>query len=186
MGTSSLRRKCQLRYAFPQLEYADLRGNVNTRLKRLDAGDYDAIVLAGAGLVRLGLPDRISDLITEDVCLPAVGQGIVGIECRTDDSRTRKLVARVSDPHTELCLAAERGLNEALGGGCHVPVAGFAVLEGQELFLRGRVGDPEGGQLLAAEARGAVASAGDLGRMVARGLLDQGAGAVLEAVYRDG
>lgn len=184
VGTSSLRRKCQLAHAFPELEILDLRGNVNTRLARLDAGDFDAIILAAAGLIRLGMEDRITETINLDLCLPAVGQGAVGIECRSDDAETIRTLAALGHEDTAVCVAAERSLNRALGGGCHVPIAGYAVREGESLWLRGRVGDPGGERLLQAEARSSLADTESLGERVANDLLKMGAGEILEGVYR--
>ena len=186
LGTSSLRRKAQLRHAFPSLEFADLRGNVNTRLARLDEGTYDAIVLAAAGLIRLEMADRIAECIPVERCLPAIGQGIVGVECRAGDADTIALLGCLVDQDATLCLAAERSLNAVLGGGCHVPVAGYAELRGDELDLHGRVGDPGGKQLLVARATGPAAEAAMLGERVAADLLGQGADSILQSVYSTG
>jgi len=128
VGTSSLRRVSQLKHSFPAFEFVELRGNVNTRLKKLDDGEYDAIILAAAGLIRLGLQDRIHQYISPDLCLPAVGQGIVGIQCRKDDKRVKDLIAPLHNRISEICLAAERAMNATLEGGCQVPIAGYAEL----------------------------------------------------------
>jgi hydroxymethylbilane synthase len=186
VGTSSLRRRCQLKYAFPSLKFVDLRGNVNTRLARLDEGAFDAIVLAAAGLIRLEMRQRIAGLIPEEQCLPAVGQGTIGVECRADDTGTISLLQSLADENTTRCLAAERSLNEALDGGCHVPVAGYALLEGDDLYLRGRVGDPNGERLLLAQARGIASEPTLLGETVAADLIAQGADAILKAVVTPG
>lgn len=187
VGTSSLRRVAQLRNAFPALEFIELRGNVNTRLQKLDNGDYDAIILAAAGLIRLGLKDRIRQYISPELCLPAVGQGIVGIECRSDDETTKNLLAPLHSKQSAVFLAAERAMNAALEGGCQVPVAGYAELESGKIKLRGLVGKTDGTQVLASTQFGSnitVAGAAELGQSVANELLKQGAGEILADVYR--
>ena len=183
LGTSSLRRQCQLRALRPDLDVIDLRGNVNTRLRKLDEGRYDAIVLASAGLKRLGLAQRIASCIAVEQCLPAGGQGAVGIELRTGDSATLDYLLTLGHPPSESCVTAERALNARLQGGCQVPIACYAVIEGDQLWLRGLVGSPDGATLIRAEARADAASAQRLGEDVAEELLAQGAGRVLEAVY---
>ena len=181
VGTSSLRRQCQLRRARPDLDIRDLRGNVGTRLAKLDAGEYDAIILAAAGLIRLGFAERIRSSISVDDSLPAGGQGAVGIECRTADAEIHALLAPLHHAETAARVAAERALNKRLNGGCQVPIACYALLEGEQLWLRGLVGQPDGGLLLRAEGRGSDAEA--LGVQVAEQLLAQGAEAILKAVY---
>ncbi len=183
VGTSSLRRQAQLRHHRPDLVLRDLRGNVNTRLARLDEGQFDAIILAAAGLIRLDLSDRIRQWIPETVMLPAVGQGAVGVECRLNDTRIRDLLAPLADPSTEARVTAERALNTHLQGGCQVPIAGFAVHQADRLWLRGRVGSVDGQHLLLAEAEGSASEATALGIRVADQLLAQGAGPLLAAVY---
>ena len=183
VGTCSLRRGCQIRAAHPRLDVRNLRGNVNTRLGRLDSGDYDALILAAAGLIRLEFQQRISALIDTDTMLPAVGQGAVGIECREDDHELHRILAPLGDAETTLRVAAERAANAALGGGCHVPVAVFAELEGDALRVRGLVGQPDGSHILRAETRGKPSNADDLGKQVATELLDRGAAEILESVY---
>lgn len=183
VGTSSLRRQVQLRAAYPALELIDLRGNVNTRLAKLDAGEYDAIILAAAGLKRLGLHDRITCALAPEHSLPAVGQGAVCIECRSDNDELNKLLASLNDADTASCVTAERAMNAALEGGCQVPIAGYAVLEGDELYMRGLVGDPEGGVVLRTEARAPRADAEALGKKLAEDLLSQGADIILNRVY---
>ncbi|BCX82831.1 hydroxymethylbilane synthase [Methylomarinovum caldicuralii] len=183
IGTSSLRRQCQLRQRFPGWRIASLRGNVGTRLDRLAAGGFDAIILAAAGLVRLGEEGRITQWLDPDLCLPAIGQGAIGIECRRDDARIQALIAPLHHADTAVCVAAERALNARLQGGCQVPIAGFAVLEGGRLWLRGRVGRPDGTLLLKAEIEGEPAAAEALGTALAETLLAQGADAILRAVY---
>ena len=183
VGTSSLRRQLQVRAARPDLVIRDLRGNVNTRLAKLDAGEYDAIILASAGLMRLKFDERIRSRLSIDVSLPAGGQGAVGVECRTDDARTRALLAPLHHEDTSDRVIAERALNRRLEGGCQVPIACFAELQGDNLYLRGLVGDLTGKTVLRAEITGPRKQAEQLGIQVAEMLLDQGAGAILAEVY---
>jgi hydroxymethylbilane synthase len=183
VGTSSLRRQCQLRAAHPRLEIVTLRGNVNTRLKRLDAGDFDAVILAAAGLQRLGLGERIRALLEPHELLPAVGQGALALECRTDDHTVNALLAPLDHAPTALCLRAERALNAALGGGCQVPIAAYAEIAGERLRLRALVGAPDGTRLLRDATEGAAVEAEALGATLARALLARGAGAILDQVY---
>jgi hydroxymethylbilane synthase len=183
VGTSSLRRQAQLLARRPDLKIQFLRGNVNTRLAKLDAGDYDAIILAAAGLIRLGFEERIRASISAEDSLPAGGQGAVGIECRTADSEIHALLAPLHHRDTALRVTAERALNKRLNGGCQVPIACYALLENDQLWLRGLVGQPDGGLLLRAESRAALTEAEALGVQVAEDLLAQGAGAILQAVY---
>ena len=183
VGTSSLRRQAQLLTRRPDLEIRFLRGNVNTRLAKLDAGEYDAIILAAAGLIRLGFEDRITSAISVDDSLPAGGQGAVGIECRSADSEIHALLAPLHHQDTATRVTAERALNKHLNGGCQVPIACYAVLEGEQIWLRGLVGDPNGGRLLSAQARAPRGDAEALGVQVAEDLLSQGADEILKAVY---
>ncbi|MDB6063454.1 MAG: hemC [Verrucomicrobiaceae bacterium] len=185
IGTSSLRRQCQLQALRPDVEILSLRGNVNTRLAKLDADEYDAIILATAGLLRLDFGARIRERIAVQTSLPAGGQGAVGIEIREDDERVRALLAPLHHEATSLCVRAERALNKHLQGGCQVPIACFAELHETQLFLRGLVGAPDGSVLLRAEARGLSAEPEALGIAVAEQLLQQGAAAILEQVYRE-
>jgi len=180
VGTSSLRRSTQLCERYPALEIRDLRGNVNTRLAKLDAGDYDAIILAAAGLKRLGFAERITAELTSDQSLPAIGQGAIGIECREGDDEILQVISVLDDPETQTRVEAERALNHRLHGGCQVPIAGFAELQGDELFIRGLVGEPDGSVIYRAQARGAASEAATLGVQVAEELLDQGAGEILK------
>jgi len=183
VGTSSLRRQAQLLARRPDLTIQFLRGNVNTRLAKLDAGEYDAIILAAAGLIRLGFGERIRSSISVDESLPAGGQGAVGIECRTTDSELHALLECLNHAPTATRVVAERALNKRLNGGCQVPIACYAVLEGEQLWLRGLVGQPDGTVLLRAEGRAPAADAEALGVQVAEALLDQGAEQILQAVY---
>ncbi len=183
VGTSSLRRQAQLLTRRPDLEIRFLRGNVNTRLAKLDAGEYDAIILAAAGLIRLGFEDRITSAISIDDSLPAGGQGAVGIECRSADTQIHALLSPLHHADTAVRVTAERALNKHLNGGCQVPIACYAVLEGEQIWLRGLVGEPSGGVLLSADARAPRDAATELGVQVAEALLAQGAGDILKAVY---
>ncbi|MBO9489956.1 hydroxymethylbilane synthase [Endozoicomonas sp. G2_1] len=183
VGTSSLRRQCQLKELRPDLEIKDLRGNVNTRLKKLDEGQYDAIILAAAGLLRLEMPERISDYIEPEVMLPANGQGAVGIECRVDDQRIKGLLAPLECGQTRSRVLAERAMNKELEGGCQVPIGSYATLSDQTLFLRGLVGAIDGSKILRAEVSGPAADGIELGQQLAKQLLADGADAILKQVY---
>jgi hydroxymethylbilane synthase len=185
LGTSSLRRQCQLAAARPDLNIQWLRGNVNTRLQKLDDGEFDAIILAEAGLIRLGMQDRIGQSLSDTLSLPACGQGAVGIELREDDPEVESIVAVLNDPDTALQVGAERAMNTRLNGGCQVPIAGFAMLQGQHIFLRGLVGSADGKTMLRAEATAERANYHQLGVTVAEQLLDQGAGDILAAIHSD-
>ncbi|WP_263261848.1 hydroxymethylbilane synthase [Pseudomonas sp. RIT-PI-S] len=186
VGTSSLRRQAQLLASRPDLKIHFLRGNVNTRLAKLDAGEYDAIILAAAGLIRLGFEARIRDTLTAEDCLPAGGQGAVGIECRTIDAELHALLAPLNHGPTAARVEAERALNRRLNGGCQVPIAAYAVLEGDQLWLRGLVGRPDGSVLLHAQARASRDDAVGLGQRVADELLEKGAQVILNEVYAEG
>ncbi|WP_159567409.1 hydroxymethylbilane synthase [Budvicia diplopodorum] len=185
VGTSSLRRQCQLRARRPDLTIIDLRGNVGTRLGKLDSGNYDAIILAAAGLKRLKLEARISAYMTPEESLPAVGQGAVGIECRLDDRRTRELLAPLNDITTQIRVLAERAMNARLEGGCQVPIGSYAELEGDILWLRALVGAPDGSQIIHGERRGLAENAEKMGVELAEELLAQGADVILHNVYKD-
>lgn len=184
VGTSSLRRQCQLRRLRPDLDIRDLRGNVGTRLSKLDAGEYDAIVLAAAGLKRLELSDRIREQLPPELCLPAGGQGAVGIELREGDAATATLIAPLACSSTSRRVTAERALNQRLQGGCQVPIACYAIEEGETLYLRGLVGSVDGSEILTAEDRGPATTAHALGLAVADRLLALGADRILQQVYR--
>jgi len=184
VGTSSLRRECQLRESRPDLQVKFLRGNVNTRLRKLDDGEYDAIILASAGLIRLGMEERIASRIDVEQSLPAAGQGAVGIELRSEDQVTRDLLQALQHAPTTARVLAERAMNRELQGGCQVPIAGYAeFVSKNELRLRGLVGSPDGSVVLRAEAQGAVEDAEALGVKVAAALLAQGAREILAEVY---
>ncbi len=179
VGTSSLRRQAQIRERYPQLTIDWLRGNVNTRLRKLDDGDYDAIILASAGLLRLGFEQRIRAPLEPEECLPAIGQGAIGIEVRSDDAAVKELLAPLAHAETTSRITAERALNQALSGGCQVPIAGFALVKDGRLYLRGLVGEPDGSKILRAEVTGKIEQAAALGKKVAEDLLAQGADAIL-------
>ena len=179
LGTSSLRRSCQVMQRRPDLQIGFLRGNVNTRLAKLDAGEFDAIILACAGLKRLGFDDRIGAAIDEDFLLPAGGQGAVGIEYREADSRVAELLAPLAHEETSRRVIAERTVVRRLDGGCDVPIASFAVAEGDSLWLRARVGSPDGKTVIVSEARGSEPEA--LGLEVADALIAKGAAEILKA-----
>ena len=185
VGTSSLRRQTQLRHLRPDLRIAVLRGNVGTRLRKLDEGQYDAILLACAGLIRLGLGDRIRQPLPVDRFVPAVGQGIVGIECREGDTATLGRLAALADPHSTARLSAERAFNATLGGSCQVPVAGHATLRSDQIRLDGLIGAPDGRQVRD-QIEGEVCEAASLGRMLAQRLLAAGGDRLLaEAAQAD-
>ena len=183
VGTSSLRRQLQIKALRPDLQLLDLRGNVNTRLAKLDSGLYDAIILASAGLMRLDFHDRIQSRLTDEQCLPAGGQGAVGVECRLSDTVTMALLAPLHHADTADRVIAERALNKRLEGGCQVPIACFAELEGDQLWLRGLVGEVDGSRVLTTEIRGPRTQAENLGITAAENLLAQGAGEILQAIY---
>lgn len=183
VGTSSLRRQCQLAACRPDLIIRSLRGNVGTRLSKLDSGEYDAIILAAAGLKRLGLAERIGQFLPPEQLLPAVGQGAVGIECRLDDDQTQSLLAPLNHHDTAIRVTAERAMNIRLEGGCQVPIGSYAELIDGELWLRALVGAPDGSQLIRGERRGAPEEAEHLGISLAEELLAKGAREILSAVY---
>jgi hydroxymethylbilane synthase len=182
VGTSSLRRESQLRARFPHLNIEPLRGNVQTRLRKLDEGKYAAIILAAAGLKRLGLGQRIRDLISPENSLPAVGQGALGIECRADRPDLEILLRPLHDPETAACVFAERAMSRALAGSCQVPLGGFAEVTGGKLRMRGFVASPDGKQLIRAEQSGSVDAPEDLGNVIAAALRAQGADEILAAL----
>ena len=183
VGTSSLRRQCQLRSLRPDLEIGDLRGNVGTRLSKLDRGEFDAIILATAGLLRLELGSRNAQRRPSTVSLPAGGQGAVGIECRTDDQELMALLQGLHHADTADRVIAERAVNTRLNGGCQVPIACFAELEGEQLYLRALVGEADGSRILRSEIRGPRREAERLGIAVAEDLLDKGADVILQALH---
>ncbi|SKC33910.1 Porphobilinogen deaminase [Photobacterium piscicola] len=183
VGTSSLRRQCQLRSQRPDLIVNDLRGNVNTRLRKLDEGQYDAIILATAGLKRLKMNDRIRCEIAPETSLPAVGQGAVGIECRLDDQRVRQLLAPLNHQPTATRVLCERAMNNRLQGGCQVPIGSYAELQDDTIWLRALVGEPDGSIIVRAEISGPIENAEQLGLTLADELLANGAKEILDRLY---
>lgn len=184
IGTSSLRRQCQIKARFPDSEILSLRGNVNTRLAKLDAGEYDAIILASAGLKRLGLEQRITERLETQDSLPAMGQGAIGIECRDDDSDIHQYLSVLHHDATHLCVTAERAMNARLNGGCQVPIAGFAEIISDRLHMRGLVGHPNGSVLYRTEGSASLDEAEVLGVRLAEDLLAQGAARILSEIYQ--
>jgi len=185
LGTSSLRRQCQLKRHRPDLEIVPLRGNLDTRLKRLDDRELDAIILAAAGLKRLGLADRISQVLTPDLCLPAVGQGVLGIECREDDHAVVAKLEPLNHVDTGRLIEAERAFSAGLGGSCQSPIAAFAELNGEELRLRGLVGEPDGSRIWSDDVRGDAQHGAELGHSLAERLLGEGVRELLERLEQD-
>jgi hydroxymethylbilane synthase len=186
IGTSSLRRQCQLRHARPDLEIVLLRGNVETRLRKLDEDAFAATILATAGLERLGLGARIRERLAPERMLPAVGQGVIGIECKTADTRISDLIGALEHPATRHCLAAERAFAGRLGGSCQSPIAGFAELSGDVISLRGLVGSPDGSIVFEDRIAGPAGDAAMLGTALAERLLAAGAEALLQSLAMDG
>jgi len=185
VGTSSLRRQCQLQERRSDLRIVSLRGNVNTRLGKLDGGEFDAVILAAAGLLRLGFGARITQFLEPEVSLPAVGQGAIGIECRSGDARVQNLIGMLDDAETHSRVSAERAMNHRLQGGCQVPIAGHALLAAGVLSLRGLVGRPDGSEVVRGAVSGPRVQAEQLGVALADDLLARGARAILRDVYAD-
>ncbi len=183
IGTCSLRRQCQIKARLPEADILNLRGNVNTRLAKLDAGEYDAIILASAGLKRLGMAERITESLDPADSLPAIGQGAIGVECRADDAQTNRYLQVLHDQETSIRIVAERAMNARLNGGCQVPVAGYAEIRNGRLHMRGLVGKPDGSLLYRAEQFGELENAEQIGRKLADDLLNQGADNILQALY---
>lgn len=183
VGTSSLRRQCQIQQQRPDIVIKSLRGNVQTRLGKLDAGEFDAIILAAAGLLRMEMDERIASFIPAEQSLPAGGQGALGIEWRANDSAVHDLIKPLHDDITASCVLAERALNRRLQGGCQVPIACYAERTGEKIHLRGLVGSVDGLQVLRTECDGVAGDAEAMGIKAAEDLLAQGAGAILSAVY---
>ncbi|MCP3852351.1 MAG: hydroxymethylbilane synthase [Gammaproteobacteria bacterium] len=186
VGTSSLRRQSQLLKNRPDLEIKFLRGNVNTRLQKLDDGEYDAIILASAGLIRLEMKERITSYLSTEQSLPAMGQGAVGIECRVGDEETHALIETLSHEDTTIRLTAERALNKRLEGGCQVPIGGFAELDGDTLSMRAFVGSPDGNEHVEGSVEGPASDAEKMGIELADDLLSRGAKEILAEVYKNG
>jgi hydroxymethylbilane synthase len=185
LGTSSLRRKAQFQALRPDLVIKDLRGNVGTRLGKLDAGEFDAIILATSGLERLELHERIRTKIAPESCLPAVAQGALGIETLIEDEQTQSLVAVLNDPATALLVKTERAMNHALQGGCQVPIGGYAIMDGEQVWLRGLVAEVDGSVIIREEGRAEPSKAEEMGRTVAQALLKNGAREILTRLYQE-
>jgi hydroxymethylbilane synthase len=183
IGTSSLRRQAQLLHARPDFRVMMLRGNLDTRLKKLDAGEYDAILLAAAGLRRLGLEQRITEFLSYDVCLPAISQGALGLEGRADDQFVRNLVGRLEDPAARIAVAAERAFLERLEGGCQVPIAAHATIDNQTLTLQGLIATVDGARLIRGSEEGSIGQARKVGTALAERLLSQGGREILKEIY---
>ncbi len=183
IGTSSLRRSCQILSVRPDFNIVQLRGNLETRFRKLDEKQFDAMILAAAGVKRLGWQDRISELLSTEISLPAIGQGAIGIECRVRDEEVHRLIGVLNHEATSTCVRAERACLTVLEGGCQVPIAAHAVLEGGQLAMRGLVGNLDGTVIIRSEISGPAAEAENLGRRLAEDLLGKGAKAILDEVY---
>jgi hydroxymethylbilane synthase len=183
VGTSSLRRGTQLRHKRPDLQIVPLRGNLDTRIKKLKSEKLDAVIVAAAGLRRMGWEGQVTEYLPVEISLPAIGQGALGLECRVDDARINTLIKPLNDDDTAVCVKAERAFLTRLEGGCQVPIAGHAELNGMELRLRGLVANLDGTQVVAAELRGPIAQAAAMGQELAEQLLARGAGKILKEIY---
>ena len=186
VGTSSLRRQCQLKAAYPGLSLREIRGNVGSRLQKLDNGAYDSLILAAAGMKRLGMERRIRTFLDVAEILPAIGQGALGIETRSDDAQAERFVRPLNHAPTRLCVHAERALSRKLYGGCHLPLAGYAHISGETLFMSALVGNPDGSRIVKDTISGNAVHAEKLGNELAEGLLLQGADEILGEVMGDG
>jgi len=184
VGTSSLRRQAQLRHYRPDLDLRDLRGNVDTRLRKVDSGEYDAVVVAKAGLDRLGWSQKITETLSTDISLPAVGQGAIAIEARVKDQEAAEVLGKLDDEETRTVIIAERALLAALQGGCQVPLGAWARIERSELVMEAVVCSIDGSQYVRQKAVGAPNQAAELGQQMAQRLVDNGARSILEEVYR--
>ena len=184
LGTSSLRRQSQVKALHPEIVLKDLRGNVGTRLGKLDAGEYDAIMLAAAGIIRLGLGERITQLIPPSVLLPAIGQGAIGIECRADDDVVHELISPLNHQETTLCVQAERAFSRRLFGGCQLPIAGQAAVTGDEIELVGLIARVDGSEVIKSELKGHVADIETIGTALAETLLERGGDIILKELMQ--
>ena len=182
IGTSSLRRKSQILHARPDLDIHDVRGNLQTRMRKMKEQNFDGIILAAAGVERLGWDDKISEQLSYEICLPAVSQGAIGVETRANDPEIISLVQLINDKETEICIAAERALLKALEGGCQIPIAAFAELDGDQMRLRGLVGSLDGKTVIRSELNGSSAEAVAMGEKLAKTLADQGGKAILDQI----
>lgn len=182
VGTSSLRRKAQLLHARPDLDIHDLRGNLQTRMRKMQEENFDGIILAAAGVERLEWHEQITEELSYDICLPAVSQGVIGVETRVDDPEIIALVQLVNDAQTASCVAAERALLKSLEGGCQIPIGAYAQLEGDTVVLQGLVGSLDGKTIIRDEISGPVAQSEQLGQQLAQRLSEQGGQAILEEI----
>lgn len=182
VGTASLRRELMVRARYPHLTVKPIRGNVGTRLKKLDSGEYDALVMAAAGLKRLKLQERIRTVISDEVSLPSPGQGALGIECCAGDEATITAVQFLNDPKTAACTAAERTVSRLLGGSCQVPLAAYATIEGEEMRLRALIGDHTTGEMVTTELRGPWTTGIEMAQQAVQNLMDQGAQTYLDKI----
>ena len=183
IGTSSLRRQSQLKRLCPNIVLKNLRGNVETRLRKLDDGEFDAVVLAAAGMIRLDLSDRITQFVSDSLLLPAIGQGAIGIECRADDFITQELITPLNHEETSQCVLAERAFSRRLQGGCQLPIAAFATIENTKIILRGLVAKLDGSEIIRSEVRGDISDFENIGISLADLLLERGADVILKS-YR--
>ena len=184
VGTSSLRRQSQLKKLCPNIVLKNLRGNVETRIRKLDDGGFDAIVLAAAGMIRLDLGHRISQFISDSLLLPAIGQGAIGIECRSDDSTTQEIIAPLNHKETSLCVLAERAFSRRLNGGCQLPIAAYASVEGEEITLKGLVARLDGSEILESEKKGDINDPESIGISLADLLVERGADVILKEITK--
>ena len=180
IGTSSLRRQSQLKNLYPNVVLKDLRGNVGTRLHKLDDGEFDAIVLAAAGVIRLGMSDRITEFFPDSHLLPAIGQGAIGIECRADDSITQELIGLLNHEETSKCVLAERSFSRRLQGGCQLPIAAYAFIEDREIILKGLVAELDGSKIIKSKSSGGINDYENIGISLADSLLNRGADEILK------
>jgi hydroxymethylbilane synthase len=185
IGSSSLRRRAQLLHHYPHLDIQPIRGNLDTRLGKLRSGDFEAIILAYAGVKRMGWCDQITEIISGDLCLPAVGQGAIGIEIRKEDAEVSAMVSGLNNPQTEAAVTAERSFLKRLEGGCQVPIGALAEVSGRELILEGMVASPDGAVLFRETEKGKITEADAVGTALAERLLQQGCGEILELIRRE-
>jgi hydroxymethylbilane synthase len=184
LGTSSLRRQSQVKALHPEIILKDLRGNVGTRLGKLDSGEYDAILLAAAGIIRLGLGERITQLISPSILLPAIGQGAIGIECRAGDDVVHELIAPLNHSDTSLCVETERAFSRRLFGGCQLPIAGQASVNGDEVELVGLIASVDGNEVIKSTLKGNIADSNDIGTSLAETLLQRGGDKILKELMQ--
>ena len=182
LGTSSLRRQSQVKALYPDIEIKDLRGNVGTRLGKLDNGEYDGILLAAAGILRLGMPERITQFLPHELLLPAIGQGAIGIECRAGDDVVENLIAPLNHEETSVCVHTERAFSRRLFGGCQLPIAGQATIDGNEITLNGLIAKTDGSEVIQSKEKGSIDNSDKIGISLAETLLQRGGDKILEAL----